>query len=228
MGRTAENQKISIILVLSIAIIAVVLVTGTLVILVINIVSSAAYGINVQTKTNLVASTGSPHVVTHSPFRHFTNGVTHSHFRPFTNTTAATHSPFRHFRTFTAGNATATSNSAGTPATPIKHIIVIFQENNSFDHYFGTYPNATNPRGESQFIPTTTTPHVNNLEWPKNLLGPNNPNSAQPQRLDPHKAKQICSPLHEYTPEQKSYNGGKMDKFVENDNDERCTKTLYR
>ena len=28
-------------------------------------------------------------------------------------------------------------------ATPIKHLIVIFQENVSFDHYFATYPNAT-------------------------------------------------------------------------------------
>ena len=25
-------------------------------------------------------------------------------------------------------------------ATPIKHLVVIFDENNSFDHYFGTYP----------------------------------------------------------------------------------------
>ena len=30
--------------------------------------------------------------------------------------------------------------------TPIKHMVIIFQENESFDHYFGTYPNATNPR----------------------------------------------------------------------------------
>ena len=25
-------------------------------------------------------------------------------------------------------------------ATPIKHVVVIFDENVSFDHYFGTYP----------------------------------------------------------------------------------------
>ena len=31
--------------------------------------------------------------------------------------------------------------SAGAPtATPIKHLVVIFDENVSFDHYFGTYP----------------------------------------------------------------------------------------
>ncbi len=33
-------------------------------------------------------------------------------------------------------------------ATPIKHLVVIFQENVSFDHYFGTYPDATNPDGQ--------------------------------------------------------------------------------
>ncbi len=127
---------------------------------------------------------------------------THSHFRHFTNTTA---------------NATVTATAATpTPTpTPIKHIIVIFQENNSFDHYFGTYPHATNPTGESQFIPAKTTPHVNNLEWPNDLLK-NNPNKYLPQRIGPHQGK-ICSPLHEYTVEQKSYNGGKMDKFIEND-----------
>ena len=31
-------------------------------------------------------------------------------------------------------------------ATPIQHVVVIFQENISFDHYFATYPIATNPR----------------------------------------------------------------------------------
>ena len=32
-----------------------------------------------------------------------------------------------------------------TTTTPIKHVVVIFQENVSFDHYFGTYPKAANP-----------------------------------------------------------------------------------
>ena len=36
-------------------------------------------------------------------------------------------------------------------ATPIKHIVIIFGENRSFDHYFGTYPNALNPAGEPHF-----------------------------------------------------------------------------
>ena len=37
------------------------------------------------------------------------------------------------------------------PATPIQHLVIIFDENISFDHYFGTYPIATNPKGESKF-----------------------------------------------------------------------------
>ena len=40
--------------------------------------------------------------------------------------------------------------------TPIKHVVVIFQENVSFDHYFGTYPDATNPAGEPRSSPRRT------------------------------------------------------------------------
>src|SRR5215469_11639356 len=47
--------------------------------------------------------------------------------------------------------------------TPIKHVVVIFQENVSFDHYFGTYPMAANPPGEPFFKAKPTTPTVNNL-----------------------------------------------------------------
>ena len=31
---------------------------------------------------------------------------------------------------------------ARTPTTPIRHIVVLMQENHSFDNYFGTYPGA--------------------------------------------------------------------------------------
>ena len=49
-----------------------------------------------------------------------------------------------------AANAQTPAPAAG-PATPIQHLVVIFQENVSFDHYFGTYPFATNPEGEPVF-----------------------------------------------------------------------------
>ena len=47
--------------------------------------------------------------------------------------------------------------------TPIKHLVIIFQENVSFDHYFATYPNATNPAGEPAFHAKEGTPSVNGL-----------------------------------------------------------------
>src|SRR4029077_20210572 len=62
--------------------------------------------------------------------------------------------------------------------TPIKHVIVIFQENVSFDHYFATYPQAANLPGESVFVAKHPVPHVDNL-LNAGLLAPNNPNSVQ-------------------------------------------------
>ena len=37
--------------------------------------------------------------------------------------------------------------TAGATASPIKHLVVIFQENVSFDHYFATYPTAADTDG---------------------------------------------------------------------------------
>src|SRR6202000_3196657 len=71
------------------------------------------------------------------------------------------------------------NSSGGATSTPIKHLVVIFQENVSFDHYFGTYPNATNTDG-SPFHASPRTPSVNGLAG--NLLS-NNPNGANPSRL---------------------------------------------
>src|ERR1700693_2220740 len=52
-------------------------------------------------------------------------------------------------------------------ATPIKHLVVIFQENVSFDHYFGIYPKAQNLAGEMPFLASPRTPKsVNNLVTP--------------------------------------------------------------
>ena len=39
--------------------------------------------------------------------------------------------------------------NGGDPRTPIRHVVEIFQENVSFDHYFGTYPHAANSDGEN-------------------------------------------------------------------------------
>jgi len=96
--------------------------------------------------------------------------------------------------------------------TPIQHVVVILGENVSFDHYFGTYPNATNPAGEPSFHALPSTPSVNGLT--ANLLT-NNPNLANPALLDRSQA-QTDDMDHDYTAEQKAFDGGLMDKFVQN------------
>jgi phospholipase C len=98
-----------------------------------------------------------------------------------------------------------------TTTTPIKHLVVLFQENASFDHYFGTYPQALNPPGEPAFSPRGNTPTVNGLT-PQLLT--DNPNSSQPFRLDRSQAL-TCSQVHNYLPEQQAENAGAMDKFVQ-------------
>jgi phospholipase C len=94
---------------------------------------------------------------------------------------------------------------------PIRHVVVIFQENISFDHYFATYPHAANTDGTT-FTPRRRTPSVNGLN--DSLLAPNNPNSVQPFRLS-HEQAQTCDQDHGYTDEQKAFDGGLMDRFVE-------------
>jgi phospholipase C len=102
-------------------------------------------------------------------------------------------------------------------ATPIKHLVVIFQENVSFDHYFATYPHATNQDGQP-FHPAPDTPTVNGLSG---TLLTNNPNGANPQRLGPANAL-TCDQNHGYTAEQKAYDMGLMDKFIPFTNNESC------
>jgi phospholipase C len=110
----------------------------------------------------------------------------------------------------------ADSDNDGRTTTPIKHVVVIFQENISFDHYFGTYPNAANPPGEPAFHARRHTPKVNGFT--QDLLT-NNPNAnATGTRINPFRlarSTQItCSQDHDYTDEQTAEDGGKMDQFV--------------
>jgi phospholipase C len=104
-------------------------------------------------------------------------------------------------------------------ATPIKHVVVLFDENESFDHYFGTYPYAANTDG-SPFHAKPGAPTVNGLYTKITASGPvgplltNNPNSYNPERLTPSEAL-TCDQNHAYQPEQEAADGGKNDKFVQ-------------
>jgi phospholipase C len=95
--------------------------------------------------------------------------------------------------------------------TPIQHLVVIYQENASFDHYFGTYPVALNPPGSPRFVAAKGTPRVDGLT-PSLLTS--NPNLAQPFRLGRADIF-TCDQLHDYALEQKAFDGGRMDQFVQ-------------
>jgi phospholipase C len=112
----------------------------------------------------------------------------------------------------------AFADGDGVTATPIKHLVVIFQENVSFDHYFGTYPKTIrDASGHMVFRPKKGTPSVNGLS--EDLLT-HNPNSAQPFLLTD---QVTCDQDHNYTAEQKAYDGGKADEFVEYTEGKGCT-----
>jgi phospholipase C len=108
---------------------------------------------------------------------------------------------------------------APAPArTPIQHVVVIFDENISFDHYFATYPKAANTDG-TPFHAAAHTPAVNGLS--KQLLT-HNPNTYNPARLT-HDQALTCDQDHGYGHEQLAYNGGKADKFVQFTDRDTCT-----
>jgi phospholipase C len=122
-------------------------------------------------------------------------------------------------------------------ATPIKHLVVIFQENVSFDHYFGSYPAAQNNPGETPFTAAETTPKsINGLLTPLDVnnsflplkdidLNSRNPNgplgsgaaingsdASNPFRLSPAQAL-TSDQGHNDLPEQLADDNGKMDAF---------------
>jgi phospholipase C len=113
--------------------------------------------------------------------------------------------------------AFAQNEDGSSMKTPIKHVVVIFQENVSFDHYFGTYPHALNPAGEPAFHAKPQTPAVNGLSG--GLLT-NNPNlnpanglgATNPFRLDRSQAV-TRSQGHGYKQEQQAFDSGLMDLF---------------
>ncbi len=114
----------------------------------------------------------------------------------------------------------------------IRHVVVIFQENASFDHYFATYPDAKNTDGV-RFVARENTPTVNGLtdgnsQFPQRVnvgLHDFNPNTTvgPPSGLNPNGGANpfrmtrdqivTCSNNHDYTGEQLTTDSGFMDKF---------------
>jgi phospholipase C len=108
-------------------------------------------------------------------------------------------------------HADAASLVLAPTATPIKYLVVIDDENVSFDHYFATYPVAANPPGEPAFKAVPNTPAVNNISG---TIATDNPNLANPFRLDRSQFF-TCDNTNFYMNEQQAYDGGLLDMFVE-------------
>jgi phospholipase C len=96
-------------------------------------------------------------------------------------------------------------------ATPIQHLVIIFQENASFDSRFGVYPRAANPPGQPTFYAKPRTPSVNGLTETLLLY---NPNESNPFRIDRNNSY-TCDQNHEYADEQLARNGGLMNQYVQ-------------
>ena len=116
-----------------------------------------------------------------------------------------------------AASKPVTRQASVATATPIQHLVVIFNENISFDHYFGTYPNATNPPGEPKFKPAANTPTVNGynntlLNFNPNLNPANGVGASNPFRLDRTQVV-TADQDHAYTPEQQAMDSGLLDLF---------------
>ena len=135
---------------------------------------------------------------------------------------------------FASGTAPSTRAVAGpdgtsarvvvaAPTTKIKHVVVLFGENISYDHYFGTYPQATNANGV-KFHARKGTPKNANLRIAGLLHG--NPNRYDPKRLKPSQAM-TCDQDHGYDAEQRAYNGGQMDRFVQETSSDHCSGGLF-
>ncbi|MFE8950031.1 phospholipase C [Streptomyces sp. NPDC007856] len=109
-------------------------------------------------------------------------------------------------------------------ATPIKHVVVLFDENISFDHYFATYPKAANTDG-TKFTASKNTPKDIDTLAHAGLLT-KNPNQYAPKRLSPSQAM-TCDQNHNYGAEQYAANGGKADQYVQNTEVDKCSGGLF-
>jgi phospholipase C len=117
------------------------------------------------------------------------------------------------------------------PATPIQHVVVIFGENVSFDHYFATYPVAMNPPGQPRFVALPDTPAVNGLTGAlltnnPNLNSANGTGAANPFRLNRNQAL-TADQSHSYGPEQLAFDHFAMDLFPKETGSAGGTPVLY-
>lgn len=79
---------------------------------------------------------------------------------------------------------TFVASSASSTATPFKHVVVIMQENHSFDNYFGTYPTANGSLVDnvtSRLRPVDGIPQHVCLPYGTSCLSPHQTAAAAPE-----------------------------------------------
>jgi len=100
-------------------------------------------------------------------------------------------------------------NSGGNNGNPIKNIVVIMQENHTFDNYFGTYPGANG--------------------IPKNVCMPLDPDHPNNGCVKPFLSANVTPPdmSHGYKSSQIAYDNGKMDGFMLAESENNYTMSYY-
>jgi phospholipase C len=93
----------------------------------------------------------------------------------------------------------------GAPISDIEHVVVLMQENRSFDHYFGAMPGV---RGFADPSVPKSRFYQTDAQNPDNYL--------LPFHTDTHStsAQNLPSNSHSWGPQHDSYDNGKMDGFV--------------
>lgn len=116
--------------------------------------------------------------------------------------------------------AMASSPRIVETATPIKQVIVIMQENHSFDNYFGTYPTANGTIGNEVI---SEIQRVNGL--PRNLCLPYGSRCLSPY---PANADSTENPIEGALTYEQDYNNGRMDGFAANSGPQSMAYFDYR
>jgi phospholipase C len=100
----------------------------------------------------------------------------------------------------------ASAQPAGRDLEAIEHVVIVMQENRSFDHYFGVYPGV---RGFDD-----RTDGLGVFEQPSSG-GPVLPFHLDNATKTPMCAGNVDIPTHNWSPQHQSWARGKMDRFVE-------------
>ncbi|MGD0636543.1 MAG: alkaline phosphatase family protein [Nitrososphaerales archaeon] len=86
-------------------------------------------------------------------------------------------------------------HSGAAPSSPVKNIVVVFQENHAFDNYFGTFPGAVGSLGKNYCLPKT--------KGAKSCVSTFHDTNLTPVDMN-----------HNWASAHADYDGGKMDGFV--------------